>query len=106
MEPLSSTALSLAKQRYGEALQAVALRLSRPCVDGKPYAEVYVLLDELPLEEVDLATELLEALPDGLYAGVSVFVLTSRALSEASPALREALADSHVIYYRGSREGP
>lgn len=100
---MARLALELAREKYGEALLGLALVALKPEGACRPYVEVYVFLDELPLEEVDYASELLERLPSGSYAGASVFVYTSRALDQASPELLRALAGARVAYDRDGR---
>ncbi|MCX8205338.1 MAG: hypothetical protein N3H31_06785 [Candidatus Nezhaarchaeota archaeon] len=98
LSDVASLALSLAKERYGDSLRGLALRAIKPSGACRPYVEVYLFLEELPLEEEDYASQLLRELPRDSYAGLSVFVYTSSALGQATRELREALAEASVAY--------
>jgi len=103
LEALAELALRLAREVYGGGLMGLALRLLSPCIGNKCSAEVYVFIDELPLEEADYASRLLEAIPRDKYAEVAVLTYTAGALSRASEALRRALAEARVVYDRDGR---
>jgi len=89
--------------RYGALLEGVAVYLSDCCLDGKPYAEIYVFLEELPIEEEDIASEILASIKEGECAGVSVFVFTLSEVERRRGSLIEALKVSHIAYDRSGR---
>lgn len=99
VEDLARKALEIALNHYGSLLEGVAVRTVRAyCEEEKPFVEVFLFLEELPLEEMDAASALLLSLEDGLYSGVAVFTFTTAEAQRRVDALASALSEGVIVY--------